>query len=95
MHFSAPDGNMALWFNQFAVLEWQPQCSLIHRELESHQNNSNPAGRSCKFGQINPKESFGDLTILDVIGLFDFLLLLLLLPAIKDILFWTCQEIVP
>lgn len=102
MHFSAPDGNMVLWFKQLAVLEWQSQCSLIHRALESRQNSSKPATRSCKFGQMNPKDSSGHLITLDVISLFSFFFLFCvfffffsIVPGLKDTLFWTCGGTVP
>lgn len=72
MHFSAADGNMVLCFKQFAVLEWQSQCSLIHRELESCQNSRKPATRFCKFGQISPKDSSEGLPVLGVISLLFF-----------------------
>lgn len=59
-------------YKQFAVLEWQLQCSLFHRALESRQNSSKTATMSCKFGQISPKDSSGDPTTLGVISVFIF-----------------------
>lgn len=89
MHFGAPDGNTALWSEQFAVLEWQSQCSLIHRTLESCWVSSEPAIGSCKFGQIRPDlGSPGELTMLAGIAMP-------FVPRGEDILFWICGGTCP
>lgn len=82
---------MVLWSEQFAVLEWQSQCSLIHGTLESRQVSSERAAGSCKFGWIRPKGSSGELTALAGIALP----FLSVAPRGEDTLFWTRGGTVP